>query len=150
MSVGVLIITHNAIGEQLLAAATATLGFCPINTASLAVQRDCDVDAVEHAALALIDELDEDGQGVLILTDALGATPSNIGSRLAGKRALTVVAGVNLPMLLRVFNYPSLSLDELAAKAISGGLDGVVMVNRADTHVASAASRRAAQCLNGK
>jgi len=150
MSVGVLIITHNAIGEQLLAAATATLGFCPIHTASLAVQRDCDVESVEHAALALIDELDKDGQGVLILTDALGATPSNIGSRLASKRALTVVAGVNLPMLLRIFNYPSLCLDELAAKAISGGLDGVVMVNHAHTRRICREQGSHTQCLNGK
>jgi len=149
VGVGVLIITHNAIGEQLLNAATATLGFCPLQTASLAVHADCDVDAVENAALTLIDELDG-GQGVLVLTDALGATPSNIGTRIARERDLTVIAGVNLPMLLRVFNYPALGLEELAGKAVSGGVDGVVVVQTCSAQPPHTTGRRPSQCLNGK
>ena len=43
---------------------------------------------------------------------------------------MRVVGGVNLPMLVRILNYPRLSLDELVDKAISGGRDGVLTCNR--------------------
>ena len=127
MSVGILLVTHNAIGEQLLGTAKATLGFCPVQTSCLAVAQDVDPDSMEKEALGLLQQLDT-GEGVLVLTDAYGSTPSNVASRLAQRERICVIAGVNLPMLLRVFNYPRLSLQELANKAVTGGQDGVVLV----------------------
>ena len=58
-----------------------------------------------------------------------GATPSNIACRLRDEIDVRVVAGVNLPMLIRVLNYPRLHIDELVHKAISGGRDGIVLCN---------------------
>ncbi len=127
MSVGILLVTHNAIGEQLLGTAKATLGFCPVQTSCLAVGQDEDPDAMEQSARRLLQDLDS-GDGVLVLTDAYGSTPSNVACRLATRERICVIAGVNLPMLLRVFNYPRLSLQELAEKALTGGQDGVVLV----------------------
>ena len=75
----------------------------------------------------ILDQLDE-GDGVLVLTDAYGSTPSNIACRLGARRQVAVVTGLNLPMLLRVLNYPALPLDELKEKAVSGGRDGVLLV----------------------
>ena len=60
-----------------------------------------------------------------VLTDMYGSTPSNIACRLTGTHT-KVVAGINLPMLIRVLNYPRLTLTELAEKALSGGRDGIM------------------------
>ena len=126
MSVGLLLITHDRLGEQLLQTATTMLGLCPLNAESIAVRGDGDPDAVIEVADQMLSRLDE-GDGVLLLTDIYGSTPSNIAMRLLDARRATLVAGVNLPMLIRVLNYPRLSLDELAQKALSGGRDGVLL-----------------------
>jgi PTS system ascorbate-specific IIA component len=73
----------------------------------------------------MLRELDA-GDGVLVLTDMFGSTPSNIATRLRAPGALAVVAGVNLPMLVRVLNYASLDLQALVDKAASGGARGVL------------------------
>ena len=125
MSVGVLVITHNRIGEEMLATATAMLGVCPLPAEALAVAADCDPDRVADRARRLADDLDQ-GDGVLVLTDLYGSTPSNIANRLLDGARVRVVTGVNLPMLIRVLNYPRLSLSELVHKARTGGRDGVM------------------------
>ena len=66
------------------------------------------------------------GQGVLILTDIYGSTPSNIACALSTKENVRIISGINLPMLIRVLNYPNLELDELVLKAISGGQEGIM------------------------
>jgi mannose PTS system EIIA component len=124
MSVGVLIISHDGIGEAVLGSATAALGYCPLATRLLSASRDCDPEKLHTAALRLLKELDE-GSGVLILTDLYGSTPSNVASRLLDVKPVRIVAGLNLPMLIRVFNYPELTLEPLTEKAISGGLNGI-------------------------
>ena len=69
----------------------------------------------------LITRLDE-GRGVLLLTDAYGSTPSNIANKLSAgvENSTAVVAGLNLPMLLRIFNYPQSDLAGLSAIAVEG------------------------------
>ncbi len=65
---------------------------------------------------------------VLVLADALGATPCNVARQLIDDRRLRLVAGVNLPMLLRSLCYRDEPLDALAERAIAGGLAGIVQV----------------------
>lgn len=127
MSVGILLVTHNRIGWELLETAKETLGFCPLQTQTLDVLQDADPAIMMRRAREVAGSLD-DGDGVLVLTDAYGSTPSNIAASLASDQRIVVVAGVNLPMLLRIFNYPGLSLTELADKALTGGQDGVLLV----------------------
>jgi PTS system ascorbate-specific IIA component len=124
MNVGLLIITHGRVGQDLLDTAIAVLGTCPLQTRCLSVPMNCDPDQLLKQGQALIDELDQ-GDGVLIMTDLYGSTPSNIACKLVTERVI-VVAGLNLPMLVRVLNYPRLGLAELKAKALSGGRDGVL------------------------
>ena len=126
MSVGLLIVSHGKLGDYLLETATQMLGVCPLATAVLPVSFDSDPDAVLQQAAQVVARLNG-GNGVLILTDMYGSTPSNIVNRLRDRYPVQIVAGVNLPMLIRVLNYPRLDLDELANKALSGGRDGVVM-----------------------
>jgi PTS system ascorbate-specific IIA component len=126
MPVGLLIITHDHLGDVLLRTARSMLGLCPLQTAQLAVSQRCDPDEMLAEAEALMLEVDQ-GDGVLVLTDMFGSTPSNIAVRVADRSDAVVIAGVNLPMLVRVLNYAGLSLQELAAKALSGGHDGIVL-----------------------
>lgn len=66
------------------------------------------------------------GDGVLVLSDLYGATPCNVANRLPGLGVhMHCVSGLNLPMLLRVLNYPEQSLDELAQTAATGGRGGI-------------------------
>jgi len=65
---------------------------------------------------------------VLVLTDAFGATPGNIAAQLNQPGKVAVVAGINLPMLLRVLCYREGTLAESAEKAVSGGTQGVLQV----------------------
>lgn len=126
MSVGLLIIAHRGIGTELLAVATEILGCCPIRAASLEINPDDDFDQSRHRALQLAAEL-SDGDGLLVLTDLFGATPSNIANSLHGCCDLRILAGVNLPMLVRILNYSSLALPELTEKARSVGQDSVLL-----------------------
>ncbi len=68
------------------------------------------------------------GAPVLLLTDVMGATPCNLARELLAALPARLVAGVNLPMLLRAVTYQSEPLDELAARAVSGGSQGVMQV----------------------
>jgi len=126
MSVALLIITHDQLGRQLLDTATTMLEVCPLNAATLAISGNRDPDQMALEARHAVERLDE-GDGVLVLTDMYGSTPSNIAIGLLREHRATVVAGVNLPMLIRVLNYPNLTLEELAQKALSGGRDGILL-----------------------
>lgn len=125
MSVGLLIITHDEIGEALYEAATAVIGCSPLRTRILSVSFHDSPEQLDAIAQSIIEETDS-GDGILILTDMYGATPSNIACKFT-QYPVAVVAGINLPMLIRVLNYPTLNLQELTEKAISGGQDGVIL-----------------------
>jgi PTS system ascorbate-specific IIA component len=126
MSVSLLIITHDQIGAALTDTARAMLGVSPMSIDLIAVHRDHDPDEIVSQAENLI----ADNEATLVLTDMYGSTPSNIACRLHAQGNVRVVGGINLPMLVRVLNYPRLSLDELVDKAVSGGRDGVLTCNR--------------------
>ncbi len=128
MNVGLLLITHGNLGEELLHTATAMLGHCPLSAKALAVHMDSDPDQVLQAAIRACRSLDK-GEGVLIFTDLYGSTPSNIANRLRDTCKVEVVTGVNIPMLVRALNYPDLNLEQLCIKATSGGRDGVFTCN---------------------
>lgn len=128
----ILLITHEGLGEVLLQTATKTMGQCPLPVRTLSVPYDSDPETLTAEAAKLAQQLDS-GNGVLILTDLYGSTPSNIACRLHQPGRIQVVAGVNLPMLLRVFNYATLDLDELSEKAASGGRNGIVECSKEES-----------------
>jgi len=128
MSVALLVVTHNRIGAELIRTARDILGGYPMPCATLEVSRDADLESLLTDGHRLTWELDA-GDGVLILTDAFGSTPSNTAVRLGEDVGTAVVSGANLPMLLRVFNYADENLTELQQRAVGGGRDGVVLVD---------------------
>ncbi len=126
--IGVLVISHGAIGETLLASAEQILGVRQPRTAALGVSRSDDPDAVLARARALAAELDA-GDGLLVLTDMFGATPCNVAVRLLVDGRVEGVSGVSLPMLVRVLSARNGSLAASVQRALSGGAEGVVHMN---------------------
>ncbi|NEX15863.1 MAG: PTS fructose transporter subunit IIA [Halochromatium sp.] len=128
MSVGILLITHNRIGAELLETATRMLGCCPLAAIAIDVHEQDDPDQLRRQILESAARLN-DGAGLLVLTDLYGSTPANITDALGHRGDVRVLSGVNLPMLVRVLNYCQLELAALAEKALSGGRDGVLGCN---------------------
>ena len=124
MTIGILLVTHPGIGSAMLETSRTLLKTCPMRIHCLDVPLDEDTDALLAKANEEIIELDE-GEGVLVLTDAYGATPSNLACQLARTTHASVVAGLSLPMLLRVLNYSREDLESLARRAADGGRRGV-------------------------
>jgi mannose PTS system EIIA component len=126
--IGILVIAHGNLGEALIQCATHVLGKQPERVANIAVAGRTDPDTLLDQAEQSITALD-DGHGVLILTDMVGGTPSNVATRAIVPGRVEVVSGVSLPMLVRALTYRNGSLAALVAKAISGGRDGVVQLH---------------------
>ena len=126
--VGLLVITHNNVGGALFDAAISVLGECPLPYEVLPVSQNCDPEERYQKALTYIEKLNQT-DGVLVITDMYGSTPSNIATKLAQDN-VTIITGINLPMLVRVMNYPTLSLEKLANKAVSAGQTGVIAVEK--------------------
>ena len=125
MRVGILLLTHETMGAALIATARHILGRLALPLDTLAVPPGSDVETALRETATRVRALDQ-GDGVLVLTDVYGATPSNIAEHLHSM-GLDVrrVSGLNLPMLLRVLNYPEQSLEELTQTAASGGRAGI-------------------------
>jgi PTS system ascorbate-specific IIA component len=126
--IGVLVVTHGAIGETLLTSAEQILGAKQARVAALGVSRHDDPEEVLARAQKLAAQLD-DGEGLLVLTDMFGATPCNVASRLLADGRVEGVAGVSLPMLVRVLSGRDGSLPAAVQRALSGGAEGVVHMN---------------------
>lgn len=118
--VGILLVTHNGLGDSFVDCVKHVLGEVPHNLKSLSVSAGDDPQQKSVEGQALIKQLDT-GSGVLILADVFGATPSNIARQLCHAERVMGVAGLNLPMLLRVACYPTATLPELAKVAVEGG-----------------------------
>ena len=125
--VGILVITHGSLGESLVQCASHVLNKRPVRLKQLGFTGKDDPLLLLPQARALVKELD-DGDGVLILTDMYGGSPSNIAAKLVVPGRVEAVAGVNLPMLIRALTYRDKSLQVIVTKAVSGGCDGVVRV----------------------
>ena len=126
MAVGILLVTHEGVGSALLAVATRLLRQLPLKTEAFEVPFDADPDALLPLASAALRRVDG-GQGVLVLTDLYGATPSNLAAKLARiGTPVRRVSALSLPMLLRVMNYSDLEFDELPAVAAAGARNGVI------------------------
>ncbi|HEY5782301.1 MAG TPA: PTS sugar transporter subunit IIA [Lysobacter sp.] len=127
MAVGILLITHEGVGSALVAVAQRLLRTLPLRVEAMEVPFDGDPDALLPQASAALRRVDG-GQGVLVLTDLYGATPSNLAAKVARLGTpVRRVSALSLPMLLRVMNYAELELDELPAVAAAGTRNGVII-----------------------
>ena len=123
--VGLLIVSHGAFGESLIHSASHVLGRRPPYLRQLGVTVHDEPEAALSVAQDLIRFLDQ-GDGVLVMTDIYGATPSNIAARLLEPGKVEAIAGVNLPMLIRALNYRDEPLESVLQKALTGAVEGVM------------------------
>jgi PTS system ascorbate-specific IIA component len=128
---GILIIAHAPLASALAHCAehvyTCEPGMARTDLRALDVDPSAPQEELLERAQALLKEVDS-GAGVLVLTDAFGASPGNLASRLNDPGRVAVVAGVNLPMLLRAVCYRGGTLADVAEKALAGGQQGMMQV----------------------
>ena len=120
MSIGILIIAHGDLATNMLWQVETNIGSPPLAMAAMEVDPEADPEQIRISATRLAKELDS-GDGIVIVTDLFGATPSNIAHSLELSGQRTVVHGLNLAMLIRACNYQHCSLEELTAKMVEGG-----------------------------
>ncbi len=126
--VSLLVITHDHVGRALFDAAVSVLGRCPLACEIMSVSQNCEPQERLEKAEQLLQQLQTASNcpDVLVLTDLYGSTPSNIATRLANEH-VRVITGINLPMLVRIMNYPDQPLATLVDKAVNGGQCGVMI-----------------------
>ena len=130
--VGILLLTHGRLGEALVECASHVLGGnVPEHVAILSAGQDEPVDEVAAKARQLVANLDQGG-GVLVLTDLLGATPARVAARMIEPGKVEALSGVSLPMVLRACNYRHRLLPALVQKALLAGTECTVAMTAAD------------------
>jgi PTS system mannose-specific IIA component len=127
MSVGLLLVTHEDIGAQLVAVCNAIYKHQMPAVALVSVPADLRPEVLGKYAdmirTAMIAQ--DNGDGLLVLTDVFGATPDNLARYFSTECNARVISGINLPMLLRVLNYADQSLEQLGETALTGGIKGI-------------------------
>lgn len=123
--VGVILVTHGQFGQHLLEAALTILG-PQEQCAHLAVEGAVDMATLLTDLKSAVKRM-ETGEGVIILTDMFGGTPSNISLSLLQPGKVDVLTGVNLPMLLRILGMRDQELTQLAQNAKNAGIQGIVL-----------------------
>ncbi len=132
MKTGILLISHatrhGSVGDSLADSVAHCYGDMPVYLKTLAVVCDEDLEGLRARISTQIAAVNQ-GHGVIILVDILGATPCNIASEFVSDE-VAVVAGMNLPMVLRALSYADVGLLGVLDKALSGGRDGVAISQR--------------------
>lgn len=131
MSVGILLVTHGHIGHALLESIRHIYGSLPFQVDALGIESDMAHDSTRAQIRALADKLNE-GDGVLILTDLIGATPCNSSCKVPPPPyPIKIVTGVNLPMLMKLISPGALNLDVsgLSERITRGGGDGIMTLD---------------------
>ncbi len=125
--IGILVVSHEPLGTALIHCTRHIFGRMPAQLAALDVIPDEDPEAALSAARELIARIN-DGSGVLVLTDIFGATPSRIAMRLAEPHRIAVIAGVNLPLLVKALNNRRGPLDEIAQLVIGSAKNAILEI----------------------
>lgn len=126
MTIAILIIAHAPLASALRACVLHVFPEVEHSLGALDVQANEPPENTLAAARIMLAQLD--APSVLVLTDVFGATPCNVAQKLVDGVHSKLVAGVNLPMLLRTVNYRHESLDLLVARALAGGTQCIMQV----------------------
>lgn len=118
--IGLVVVTHGRLAEELVAATEHVVGPLPA-CAVVSIGPEDDIEARRADIRQSVASVDQ-GRGVVILTDMFGGTPSNLAISLLQKGRVEVIAGVNLPMLIKLAESRArLDLDALAACGSEAG-----------------------------
>jgi PTS system ascorbate-specific IIA component len=120
--------THAPLGQAFITAVAHVFRGPTERFEAIDVTADQDTNEVHGLAQEAIRRLD-DGDGVLVITDIKGGTPSNCCNTLAEAGRVEVIAGISLPMLLRAITYRRDTLDVVVEMALAGAQNGAVRVD---------------------
>ncbi len=126
MNTGILIIAHAPLASALRACVLHVFPDTATGVLALDVAPESSTQATQEQAMAMLAQLNT--PQTLVLTDVFGATPCNVAQKVVDGISARLVAGVNLPMLLRTINYRHEALDILVARAQAGGTQGIMQV----------------------
>lgn len=126
MNNGILIIAHAPLAHALRQCVLHVFPDSAAGLVAVDVQPNVSPEETLGAARIAMEQLDT--PNILVLTDMFGATPCNVAQKLVDGVKSKLIAGVNLPMLLRTVTYRNESLDGLVSRAVAGGVQGVMLV----------------------
>jgi PTS system mannose-specific IIA component len=118
--IGLVIVTHGQLAKAFIEALEHVVGPRE-NIRAICIYPQDDIEKHRATILKTVEEVDS-GQGVILLTDLFGGTPSNLAISALGIKPVEVIAGINLPMLVRLARLPEgTSLKEAVAEAQEAG-----------------------------
>jgi len=118
--IGLVLVTHGHLADELIGALEHVVGPQP-QVASVCIGPDDDMERRRADIVNSVQETDS-GEGVVVLTDMFGGTPSNLAISIMERANIEVIAGVNLPMLVKLASVrDELELGEAVAKAQEAG-----------------------------
>ena len=127
--IGLVLVTHGGLAREFLAALEHVVG-PQAQTATVSIGPDDDMERRRTEIVDSVQRVDE-GDGVIILTDMFGGTPSNLAISIMEKANIEVIAGLNLPMLIKLAELRASSpLDETVAGAQEAGRKYINVASR--------------------
>jgi mannose PTS system EIIA component len=126
----IFIIAHVPLASALRACALHVFPEAHANIAAFDVLPNLPAEETQASASVMLSQLAKatGNSGTLMLTDIFGATPCNVAMKLMDGVNCKLIAGVNLPMLMRAMTYRHETLDMLISRASAGGIQGVMLV----------------------
>ena len=127
--IGIVIVTHSQLGDALIEAAEFIIGSRPEALASVSIDLNESAEVLRAKIAAGIKEV-RSKDGVLILTDMFGGTPSNLSYSFLEEGKIEVISGVNLPILIQAANTRTkLDLPQLAVKLEAFGKKSISLAS---------------------
>ncbi|GEO82421.1 PTS sugar transporter subunit IIA [Pararhodospirillum oryzae] len=127
--IGLVLVTHGRLAEELIAATEHVMGKQE-RIEAICIGPEDDMEQRRQDILAAIARVDQD-QGVILLTDMFGGTPSNLAISVMERARIEVIAGVNLPMLIRLVTIrDTMGLEPAATSAQEAGRKYINVASR--------------------
>lgn len=127
--IGLILVTHGRLAEEFVAAAEHVVG-PQRNMRAISIGPDDDIEQRRRDILSAVEAVD-DGSGVILLTDMFGGTPSNLAISIMNQGRVEIIAGVNLPMLIKLASVRETeSLEEAVANAQEAGRKYINVASR--------------------
>jgi len=127
--IGIVIVTHGQLGEVLIETASTIFGQRPPAVSAVSIDLAQDVDKLRSKIEKAIDHVDEN-QGVIILTDMFGGTPSNLSYSFLEEGRTEVLSGINLPVLIRASELrKKLAISEVAQRIETFGKKSISLAS---------------------
>lgn len=133
---GIILMTYPDYGANLVSAASHILGKSMDNIGLVQIRHEDTTDEIHEQLVAQINE-QQNTDGILVICDIYGATHCNIACKVLEQGKIEMVAGLNLPMLIRAINYINEPVSKLSQLVASGGIESIIILNSNDTKCSS-------------